>query len=80
MTKKQLELAQFLLSTSDDATRLANEFDPEHRRESSIAIRLDNISASARNAFVELTGRHVTKVQLFELSTENPAEWTRSVR
>lgn len=78
MTKKQLCLAQFLLSTYEEAQKYAEELDPKREHKDLLAQRLDAISRNAWQAFHQMTGKPPWDVKFWELNTENPAPWTRS--
>lgn len=81
MNKRQLALAQFLFDTYERAEKLADERDPKRKRDNEVTRKLDAIATNASHAFLHLTGRHVINVKtICELSTENPAAWTKTAR
>lgn len=80
LTKDELALAQALHHTCDAMNRAVNEMDPHRRRADYLVRHLDGILAHASIAFTALVGRHWSTVHLAELSTGNPADWTRRPR
>jgi hypothetical protein len=93
MTKRELALAQFLHGAREQADRLADTLDPGRVCLSagsarafgrmpyelrSTVLDLDKISRAAGRAFLTLTGKHGTDVEIRELSTLTPAEWTKT--
>lgn len=77
MTKEELSQAQRLYSICHDALDVSEERDPKREREDSISRTCDAISSQAGAAFRELTGRPIYKVSFTELSTIDPASWTK---
>lgn len=77
LTDDELALAQHLLGVYEGTHRWARRVDPQNRRDSMLAIRLDQMRADARDAFFDLTGRLPHRVMMAELSTTNPAAWTK---
>ena len=87
MTKKELQVAQFLHGIADDGSDRAFDICPNwpdkpggYGSDDSVGHRCVELGKQAREAFYELTGRHPWDVHICELSTENPAEWTKTAR
>ena len=80
MTKKELEIAQYLHHTATRAEKLANDVDPKMKRESLLAVSLDSLRKRSRHAFSQLVGRTVEDVDSSELNTNSPAAWTRQAK
>ncbi len=79
MTKAELQAAQTLLGSYQNAQAAADAIDPRRTRRRQSARHLDNIARSAGEGFTALTGKLPTHVEMWELSTENPAAWTKAV-
>jgi hypothetical protein len=77
MTKLELEAAQFLLHVYERSQGFADKLDPKRERRHEVAAQLDALTGPARMAFFYLVGRQPGRVQLWELSTVNPAAWTQ---
>lgn len=77
MTKKELEIAQFLHGIAIRAEKLAKDIDPKMAGESLLACQLDALRTKAAYTFSLLVGRQVSRVASVELNTESPAPWTR---
>jgi hypothetical protein len=67
--KQRLSLAQFFLSTYEEAERQSDLIDP---RGYDLPTAVDNIAAQASHAFVVLVGRHPSLVSMTDLNTEHP--------
>lgn len=79
MTKQQLAHAQFLHTTAQRANAVGDEIDPKRHRQVDHVHYFDSLARTAEQAFRRLTGRRVDAVQMHELNTESPAEWTKTV-
>jgi hypothetical protein len=80
MKTRDLEAAQAALIAYQRGTALAERYDPKALRQNEVALQFDRMAAAAARAYWYLTGKHPTPdTSLAELSTENPAEWTKSV-
>jgi len=78
VTKKELEIAQFLHHVATRAEILANAVDPKMEHESILGNQLDALRTKARYTFSSLVGRQVDEVDSVELNTESPAKWTKA--
>jgi hypothetical protein len=78
MNRRELAVARFLLLTYENAQAHADDLDPRRRRRSFVAGKLDAITAAARDAFLDFTGRLPAGVSLYDLSSETPAPWARA--
>jgi hypothetical protein len=77
VTRRELEIAQFLLGTYTRAQQLADKVDPRRAFRNEHARELDGIAARAGDAFSALVGRAARHVEITELNTLTPAEWTK---
>jgi hypothetical protein len=79
MTKQDLELAQFLKNTVDRASYLAEHIESNSKRKDNKwkVMVLDAILFKASDGFTALVGRSVHKVQVNEINSVSPAEWTQ---
>ncbi len=81
MTKEELLCAQYLLGIAQGRSchRIGTLPDPTAPYGSlgSIALQVRNLRTAASRAFLELTGKLPNEVSLVQLSTRNPADWTK---
>jgi hypothetical protein len=87
MTKAELTAAQFLHSIADNASDRAFDLCPNwpdkpggYGSTDHVAHAIVSLGQQARDLFWELTGKDPRDVHLTELSTLNPAEWTKTAR
>lgn len=78
MTARELAQAQFLLDTYQKANKFSDEVDPRRKEVNA----LDNIASMACSAFLALvqSKKHPSEVSMTELSTVDPAEWTKKIK
>ena len=79
MSKKEVEVAQWLHIVYERASQIGDKIDPKRRRKTSTVRNVDTIARLAGEAFMYVTGKHVSQVTIFELNTVAPAQWTKEV-